>query len=84
MLLNSGIYDNGGRIMTEAVEQEEVTESQPKTTTPEQQLAIVEAQMQERLNVLASNDPIYQRCVGQRDILTALTATNGTVHNDDA
>ena len=67
--------------MTEAVEQEEVTESQPKTT-PEQQLAIVEAQMQERLNVLASNDPIYQRCVGQRDILTALTSTNGKVPDD--
>jgi hypothetical protein len=60
---------------TEAVE--EVTESQPQTTTPEQQLALVEAQMQERLNVLASNDPIYQRCVGQRDILTVLTSTNG-------
>ena len=65
---------------TEAVE--EATESQ--TTTPEQQLAIVAAQMQERLNVLASNDPIYQRCVGQRDILTALTSTNGKVVPDDA
>jgi len=67
--------------MTEAIEQEEVTE-QPQTTTPEQQLAIVEAQMQERLNVLASNDPIYQRCVGQRDILTAMTSTNGRVPDD--
>jgi len=66
---------------TEAIE-EEVTESQPQTTTPEQQLAIVEAQMQERLNVLAANDPIYQRCVGQRDILTALTSTNGKVTDD--
>ena len=65
---------------TEAVEQEEVTE--PQTTTPAQQLAIVEAQMQERLNVLASNDPLYQRCVGQRDILTALTSTNGKVTDD--
>jgi len=65
---------------TEAVEQEEVTE--PQTTTPAQQLAIVEAQMQERLNVLASNDPLYQRCVGQRDILTALTSTNGKVPDD--
>ena len=69
---------------TEAIEQEEATEAQPQTTTPEQQLAIVEAQMQERLNVLASNDPIYQRCVGQRDILTALTSTNGKVVSDDA
>ena len=65
---------------TEAVEQEEVPE--PQTTTPAQQLAIVEAQMQERLNVLASNDPLYQRCVGQRDILTALTSTNGKVPDD--
>jgi hypothetical protein len=64
---------------TEAIE-EEATESQ--TTTPEQQLAIVEAQMQERLNALASNDPIYQRCVGQRDILTAMTSTNGRVPDD--
>ncbi|MDP6416577.1 MAG: hypothetical protein QGG54_16335 [Gammaproteobacteria bacterium] len=72
--------------MTEAIEQAEETtvESQPQTTTPEQQLAIVEQQMQERLNVLASNDPIYQRCVGQRDILTALTSTNGKVVPDDA
>ena len=70
--------------MTEAIEQAEETtvEPQPQTTTPEQQLAIVEQQMQERLNVLASNDPIYQRCVGQRDILTALTSTNGKVPDD--
>ena len=72
--------------MTETTEQAEdtVTESQPQTTTPEQQLAIVEAQMQERLNVLASNDPIYQRCVGQRDVLVALasTRTNGKVPDD--
>ena len=67
---------------TEAIE--EAAESQPQTTTPEQQLALVEAQMQERLNVLAANDPIYQRCVGQRDILTALTSTNGKVVPDDA
>ena len=66
---------------TEAVEDTTV-ESQPQTTTPEQQLAIVEAQMQERLNALASNDPIYQRCVGQRDILTAMTSTNGRVPDD--
>ena len=72
--------------MTEATEQveESTVEPQPQTTTPEQQLAIVEAQMQERLNALAANDPIYQRCVGQRDILMALTATNGKVHDDDA
>ena len=69
---------------TEAIEQETTTEQPTTTTTPEQQLAIVEAQMQERLNVLASNDPIYQRCVGQRDILTALTSTNGKVVPDDA
>ena len=69
---------------TEAIEQKETTTEQPTTTTPEHQLAIVEAQMQERLNALAANDPIYQRCVGQRDILTALTATNGKVHDDDA
>jgi hypothetical protein len=70
--------------MTEAIEQAEETtvEAQPQTTTPEQRLALVEAQMQERLNALASNDPIYQRCVGQRDILTALTSTNGKVPDD--
>jgi hypothetical protein len=66
--------------MTEAIEQEESTvESQPQPTTPGQHLAIVEQQMQERLRVLAANDPIYQRLVGQRDILTSLTATNGTI-----
>jgi len=66
--------------MTEITEQEETTvESQPQTTTPEQQLAIVEQQMQERIRILAANDPIYQRLVGQRDILTSLTATNGTI-----
>jgi len=66
--------------MTEAIEQEDTTvESQPQTT-PEQQLAIVEQQMQERLRVLAANDPIYQRGVGQRDILVALTSpSNGKV-----
>ena len=69
--------------MTEVIEQEETTTEQPTTTTtPEQRLALVEAQMQERLNALASNDPIYQRCVGQRDILTALTSTNGKVPDD--
>ena len=67
--------------MTEAIE-EEATESQ--TATPEQQLAIVKQQKQERLNVLAANDPIYQRLVGQDDILTALTSTNGKVVPDDA
>ena len=66
--------------MTEAIEQEDTTvESQPQTT-PEQQLAIVEQQLQERLRVLAANDPIYQRYVGQRDILVALTSpSNGKV-----
>jgi len=70
--------------MTETTEQAEDTtvESQPQTTTPEQQLALVEGQMQERLNVLAANDPIYQRLVGQDDILTALTSTNGKVPDD--
>jgi hypothetical protein len=71
--------------MTEAIEQEESTavESQPQTT-PEQQLAIVEQQMQERLRVLAANDPIYQRYVGQRDILVALTSpSNGKVPDAD-
>ena len=69
--------------MTEAIEQEETTvEPQPQTPPPAQQLALVEAQMQERLNALASNDPIYQRCVGQRDILTAMTSTNGRVPDD--
>ena len=68
---------------TEAVEEEESTvEPQPQTTTPEQQLAIVKQQKQERLNVLAANDPIYQRLVGQDDILTALTSTNGKVPDD--
>ena len=64
---------------TEAIE-EATVESQ--TTTPEQQLAIVKQQKQERLNVLAANDPIYQRLVGQDDILTALTSTNGKVPDD--
>jgi hypothetical protein len=70
--------------MTEAIEQEETTvESQPQTT-PAEQLAIVEQQMQERLRVLAANDPIYQRGVGQRDILVALTSppSNGKVPDD--
>jgi phenylacetate-coenzyme A ligase PaaK-like adenylate-forming protein len=72
--------------MTEAIEQveESTFEPQPQTTTPEQQLAIVEQQMQERLRVLAANDPIYQRGVGQRDILVALTSppSNGKVPDD--
>ena len=70
--------------MTEATEQAEdtATEPQPQTTTPEQQLAIVERQMQERVRVLLTNDPIYQRCVGQRDILTSLTNTNGKEPNN--
>ena len=74
--------------MTEAIEQAEdtATESQPQTTTPEQQLAIVEGQMQERLMVLVTNDPVYQRCVGQRDVLVALasTRTNGKVPDADS
>ena len=70
--------------MTEAITEQEETTEQPKTTTPEQQLALVEGQMQERLNALAANDPIYQRCVGQRDILTVLTSTNGKAPDDDA
>ena len=68
--------------MTEAIEQAEETaaESQPQTTTPEQQLAIVKRQKQERLRVLAANDPIYQRLDGQDDVLTALTSpSNGKV-----
>ena len=71
--------------MTETTEQAEetATESQPQTTTPEQQLALVERQKQERLNVLAANDPIYQRCVGQRDVLTSLTSpSNGKVADE--
>jgi len=73
--------------MTEAIEQTEDTtvEPQPQTTTPEQQLALVERQMQERLNVLAANDPIYQRLVGQRDILVVLTSpSNGKVPDADS
>mgnify|MGYP003149619465 CR=1 FL=1 len=72
--------------MTEAITEqqaEESTESQPQTTL-EQQLALVEGQMQERLNALAANDPIYQRCVGQRDVLMALTNTNGKVSDADS
>ena len=67
--------------MTEAIEQTEDTtvEPQPQTTTPEQQLALVRRQKQERLRVLAANDPIYQRLDGQDDVLTALTATNGAI-----
>ena len=74
--------------MTEAIEQAEDTtvEPQPQTTTPEQQLALVERQMQERLRVLAANDPIYQRGDGQRDVLVALasTRTNGKVPDADS
>ena len=72
--------------MTEPTEQAEETtvESQPQTTTPEQQLALVRRQKQERLRVLAANDPIYQRCVGQRDVLMALTSpSNGKVSDAD-
>ena len=67
--------------MTEATEQAE-----EQTTTPEQQLALVERQMQERLMVLVTNDPVYQRCVGQRDVLVALasTRTNGKVPDADS
>ena len=69
--------------MTETTEQEDTaTESQPQTTTPAEQLALVRRQKQERLNVLAANDPIYQRLVGQDDILTALIPTNGKVPDD--
>jgi hypothetical protein len=70
--------------MTETIEQAEDTtvESQPQTT-PEQQLAIVKRQKQERLRVLAANDPIYQRLDGQDDVLTALTSlSNGKVPDD--
>jgi hypothetical protein len=74
--------------MTEAITEQQAEDTateQPQTTTPEQQLAIVEAQMQERLRVLAANDPIYQRCVGQRDILVALTSpSNGKVPDADS
>ena len=70
--------------MTETIEQAEDTTVEQPQTTPEQQLAIVEGQMQERLRVLAANDPIYQRCVGQRDILVALTSpSNGKVPDAD-
>ena len=70
--------------MTETIEQAEETTTVEPQTTLEQQLAIVEQQMQERLNALAANDPIYQRCVGQRDILVALTSppSNGKVPDD--
>ena len=74
--------------MTEATEQAEETttvESQPQTTTPEQQLAIVEGQMQERVRVLVTNDPIYQRLAGQGDVLTSLTSpSNGKVPDADS
>ena len=61
--------------MTETTEQEETaTESQPQTT-PEQQLAIVEQQMQEIRDR-------FNQLVGQRDILMALTNTNGKVPDD--
>ena len=63
--------------MTEAIEQVEdtATESQPQTT-PEQQLAIVEQQMQEIRDR-------FNQLVGQRDILMALTNTNGKVPDAD-
>ena len=71
--------------MTEAIEQADdtATESQPQTTTPAEQLALVRRQKQERLRVLAANDPIYQRLDGQDDVLTALTSlSNGKVPDD--
>ena len=60
--------------MTEAIEQVEdtATESQPQTTTPAEQLALVEQQMQEIRDR-------FNQLVGQRDILMALTNTNGKV-----
>jgi transcriptional regulatory protein LevR len=57
---------------TEAIEQE-ATESQ--TTTPEQRLAIVEAQMTEARDR-------FNQLVGQKEILMALTSTNGKVPDD--
>jgi len=63
--------------MTEAIEQAEDTtvESQPQTT-PEQQLAIVEQQMQEMRDR-------FNQLIGQRAILMALTSpSNGKVPDD--
>ena len=63
--------------MTEVIEQAEdtATEPQPQTTTPAEQLALVEAQMQEVRDR-------FNQLVGQRDILMALTNTNGKVPDD--
>ena len=63
--------------MTEATEQveESTVESQPQTTTPAEQLALVEGQMQEIRDR-------FNQLVGQRDILMALTNTNGKEPND--
>ena len=63
--------------MTEAIEQAEETtvEPQPQTTTPAEQLALVEQQMQEIRDR-------FNQLVGQRDILMALTNTNGKVPDD--
>jgi hypothetical protein len=64
--------------MTEAIEQEETaTESQPQTTTPAEQLALVEQQMQEIRDR-------FNQLIGQRDILMALTNTNGKVPDADS
>ena len=69
--------------ITEQQAEESTVESQPQTTTPAEQLAIVKRQKQERLNFLATKDPIYQRLVGQDDVLTPLTSlSNGKVPDD--
>ena len=60
--------------MTEAIEHagESTVESQPQTTTPAEQLALVEGQMAEVRDR-------FNQLVGQRVILMALTNTNGKV-----
>ena len=66
--------------MTEATTTEQAedaaVESQPQTTTPAEQLALVEQQMQEIRDR-------FNQLVGQRDILMALTNTNGKVPDAD-
>jgi hypothetical protein len=62
--------------MTEAIEQAEDATEQPQTTTPAEQLALVEGQMQEIRDR-------FNQLVGQRDILMALTNTNGKVPDAD-
>jgi hypothetical protein len=59
--------------MTEAIEQAEAQ------TTIEEELQMVDQQKKERLNFLATNDPMFQQLIGyERGLLKQMSA-NGKV-----